>query len=250
MNKYLTNLNKIEFAVTMACTGACIHCQNGDQSGSSGHIDAQIAVKAVREVCKYYKIEKLMTFGGESLLYPDVVCAILRAGADIGIEQRQVITNGFFSKDPDRIAKVAHDLKSSGVNDLLLSVDAFHQRTVPLETVKLFAKCALSEEIPVRLCPSWLVSEEDGNPYNLRTREIIKEFSPMNIPTGSGNIVFPSKNALKYLAKYFGDSAEGSSPYDEDPEDIRTLSFSPNGDVLDGNIYKTDIITILQNYKP
>ena len=40
MNEYLKNLNKIEFAVTTACTGRCRHCQNGEQSGPAEHIDA------------------------------------------------------------------------------------------------------------------------------------------------------------------------------------------------------------------
>ena len=28
MHKYLENLNRIEFVVTMACTGRCIHCSD------------------------------------------------------------------------------------------------------------------------------------------------------------------------------------------------------------------------------
>ncbi len=250
MNEYLRNLNRIEFTVTLACTGRCIHCSEGSHEGCTEHIDAAAAAEAGRKICGVYKITSLMTFCGEPLLYPDTVCAIHRTAAHLGIGKRQVITNGYFSKEWERIEAVARALADSGVNDLLLSVDAFHQETIPLDPVLAFAGCAVSCGIPVRLQPAWLVSPEDGNPYNLRTREILRGFDPLRIPLGSGNVIFPSGNALKYLREYFGENAEPFSPYEEDPEDVRSVSFDPNGDVLGGNIHETDILEILKNYRP
>ena len=250
MNEYLKNLRKIEFSVTMACTGKCRHCQNGDPAPSSERLDGEVAANAVRQVCREYQIRTLMTFGGEPLLFPDVVCAIHRAGFESGIPKRQVITNGFFSKDAERIAEVVRRLAGCGVNDLLLSVDAFHQETIPLDPVLAFAECAVRAGIPIRLSPAWLVGADNPNPYNLRTKEILRAFVPLRIPQGEGNVVFPSGNALKYLGEYFGENADASSPYEEDPRDVRTLSFSANGDVLNGNVYQTDILEILRTYRP
>ena len=250
MNEYLKNLDRIEFVVTLACTGSCRHCQNGDTSGCTGHIDAETAAKAVKEICEHYRIRSLMTFGGEPLLYPDTVCRIQEAAALLEIPVRQVITNGFFSKDPERIEAVVRDLAESGVNDLLLSADAFHQETIPLEPVRYFAECALKEGIPVRLNPVWLVSPEDDNPYNIRTREVLRAFEDLEIPVNAGDTVFPMGNALKYLKEYFGEDVSESSPYDEDPEDVRTVSFLPDGDVLNGNVYETDILEIIRAYRP
>ncbi len=34
-------------------------------------------------------------------------------------------------------------------------------------------------------------------------------------PHGSGNVIFPSGNALKYLSEYFDDNTETLSPYEE-----------------------------------
>ncbi len=250
MNNYLRNLDRIEFTVTMACTGSCIHCSEGDHTGCTGHIDAGTAVASVRKICETYPIKSLMTFGGEPLLYPDVVCAIHRAAAGLGVGKRQLITNGYFPKNRETIEKVALCLAGSGINDLLLSVDAFHQETIPLEPVLCFAECAVRAGLPVRLSPAWLVSTEDRNPYNDRTREILREFDPLRIPLGSGNVVFPCGNALKYLSEYFDENTAGCSPYEDDPEDIRSISFSPNGDVLNGNVYDTDILEIMESYRP
>ena len=116
--------------------------------------------------------------------------------------------------------------------------------------MKNFAESLVSLEVPVRISPAWLVSTDDDNPYNNRTRELIDELSYLGIPTGEGNVIFPRGNALKYLKEYFPEGVSESSPYDDDPRDIRSISFDPNGDVLGGNIYKTDILDIMRDYRP
>ena len=246
-NPYLKNLSKIEFVVTNACTGRCKHCSEGDHAACGERIDPQIAADAVRRVAAVYDIKTVMTFGGEPLLYPDAVYAIMTAAKELNIPKRQVITNGYFSKNADKIREVAKGLAACGVNDLLLSVDAFHQETIPLDVVKQFAAEAKTCGILIRLQPAWLVSATDDNPYNVKTREILASFAELEIPENKGNVIFPEGNARKYLAEYFTVTLP-ENPYAEDPRDVRCLSFSPNGDVLDGNVYKQDVMEIIRNY--
>ena len=248
-NQYLKNLRKIEFVVTYACTGRCKHCSEGDHTSCGERIDPKIAADAVHKIAAEYDIKTVMTFGGEPLLYTDAVYAIMKASKELNIPKRQVITNGYFSKNSERICAVAEGLAACGVNDLLLSVDAFHQETIPLETVKIFAAEAKKCGIPIRLQPAWLVSTTDDNPYNRKTREILDSFADMGISANGGNVIFPEGNALKYLAEYFTDILP-ENPYVEDTRDLRCVSFEPNGDVLGGNIYKNDIIEIIRGYAP
>ncbi len=249
MNKYLKNLNRIEFVVTMACTGKCKHCSQGEHK-SSENIDKVLAANAVHKIAEEYSIESVMTFGGEPLLYHESVCEIHKAAKEINIPQRQLITNGYFSKDFDKIKLVAQRIIESGVNEVLLSVDAFHQETIPLEYVMEFAKAVNVADAKLQVHPAWLVSPDADNPYNNRTREILAEFNQMGIGTSEGNVIFPSGNAFKYLGEYFDLSKEIKNPYDEDPTDIRAICFSANGDILGSNIYKQDIIEILYSYSP
>ncbi|MBQ9807089.1 MAG: radical SAM protein [Clostridia bacterium] len=249
MNPYLKNLNKIEFVVTYACTGRCKHCSEGDHTSCGEHIDPQIAADAVRKIGLEYDIKTVMTFGGEPLLYTDAVYAIMTAAKELNIPKRQVITNGYFSKNADQIREVAVRLAECGVNDLLLSVDAFHQETIPLEIVRAFAAEAKKNGIPIRLQPAWLVSATDDNPYNRKTRQILNSFSDLEIPENDGNVIFPEGNALKYLAEYFTEALP-DNPYLEDPRDVRCVSFSPNGDVLGGNLYESDIMELIKDYAP
>ncbi len=249
MNKHLKNLNRIEFVVTMACTGRCKHCSQGDHK-SLETIDKILAANAVRRIAEEYAIKSVMTFGGEPLLCPETVCEIHKAATEMNIPQRQLITNGYFSKDFDKIKFVAQRIIESGVNEILLSVDAFHQETIPLEYVMEFAKTVNTADVDFKVQPAWLVSPEADNPYNCKTREILAEFNHMGIETNEGNVIFPSGNALKYLSEYFDLNKEIKNPYDEDPTDIRAICFSANGDILGSNIYKQDVIEILSSYSP
>ncbi len=250
MNPYTRNLNRIEFAVTYACTGRCKHCSEGEHKRQGEYIDGEAAAEAVYKTAEKYNMDSLMTFGGEPLLYPDVVCNIHKAGKEAGIPKRQLITNGFFSKENEKIRKVTEQLAWSGVNAVLLSVDAFHQETIPLDTVKVFAQAVKEAGIPVRTHPAWLGDQEQENKYNRKTKEILDVFSRMGIEPSEGNIIFPSGNALTYLKEYFDPSAMPVNPYIEKEDDIRSICIGPDGTVLDGNIYQSDILGILERYEP
>ena len=249
MNKFLRNLSRIEFVVTMACTGRCKHCSQGEHK-SNESIDKDLAADAIRKITQEYDIKSVMTFGGEPLLCGDTVCTIHRVAKEMNIPCRQLITNGYFTKNHDEIKLVAQKIIESGVNEILLSVDAFHQETIPLEYVVEFAKSVNTAGINLKVHPAWLVSAEADNPYNSKTREILSAFNQIGIETGEGNVIFPSGNALKYLSEYFDTSKEFKNPYDEDPADIHAICFSANGDILGSNIYKQDIMEILLSYSP
>ena len=250
MNEYTKNLSRIEFIVTMGCTGRCRHCSEGSHDFGGEHIDGELAAKAVTEVCGYYVIKSLMTFGGEPLLYPETICAIHRAAKAAGIPLREIITNGYFSKDSSRIKEVAKMLADSGVNRVLLSVDAFHQETIPLEPVICFAEAVKDTGVLIELSPAWLKSPHHDNPYNNETRRLLKIFTDKSFGVADGNIIFPQGNAKVLLAEYFDGETDMANPYEDDPRDIHSLCFEPDGSVLGGNICDTDIMDIIRNYKP
>ena len=247
MNKYLKNLDRIEFIVTMACTGKCKHCSQSEHK-ASGCIDKKLSSEAGKKIAAEYSIKSIMTFGGEPLLYPDTVYEIHKAAAEMNIPKRQLITNGYFSKDYSTIETVAQKLADSGVNEILLSVDAFHQEIIPVQYVKAFAQAVKESGISLKLHPAWLQSPDADNVYNRKTREILDGFDGIEI--SDGNVIFPSGNALKYLSEYFDMNKKQKNPYDEDPKDIRAICFSANGDILGSNIYKKSVDKILSDYKP
>lgn len=251
MNKYTKNINRIEFVITNSCTGKCKHCSQGEHvSNEHIHIDTELAVQAVHDICNDYKIDSLMTFGGEPLLYPETVFEIHSAAKECGIKYRELITNGYFSKKIDRIQQVAEMLAKSGTNIIKLSVDSFHQETIPLEIVMQFAKEILKTGVSIQTHPAWLISPNDNNHFNDETKKILAEFNKIGIEASDGNIIFASGNALKYFGEYFNDNKEIKNPYIENKNDIKTITFSANGNVLNGNIYKNKITDIINSYEP
>lgn len=250
MNKYTQNINRLEFIVTWACTGKCRHCSEGEKLTRGGFIDGGAAAQAVRRAAEKYGIQSVMTFGGEPLLNPDAVYLIHAAARDAGIPRRQVITNGYFSREKETIRTAAKRLRECGANDVLLSADAFHQEHIPLEPVVQFARALMEEQVPLRISPAWLVGPEADNPWNERTCEILTVFSDMGIRIGKGNIIFPAGNALKYLAEYFDPEHPAENPYEDDPLNVTAVSVGPDGSALNGNICEEDILDIIERYVP
>ena len=263
-SKYL-NVERIEFIVTHLCSGNCRHCSAAEarKSSSPAHVNEKAAVNAVACLAQYFNITSVMTFGGEPLLYPRITAAIHAAAKKAGIPCRQLITNGMFSKDPKAITATARDLVRAGVNDVLLSVDAFHSETLPREPVTCFAKAmhALAPEC-IRLSPAWVVNREHDDPYNRTTKAILAEYEAMGISSSYGNDIFLSGNAAKYLAEFYPvpgavdlSAPCGSAPYTDPPDRVKTLSITPDGSIWAcafkiGNLLTDSLSDLIANYDP
>jgi hypothetical protein len=109
--------------------------------------------------------------------------------------------------------------------------------------------------------PAWLACEKNDNGYNAETRRLLKIFTDMGIGVNKGNDIFAAGNALKYLSEYFPppDKVDltipcGTASYTSRLDEVESVSINPNGDVIVcspiGNIYRNDIIEIVENYDP
>ena len=263
LSKYM-DIKRIEFIVTFQCGGKCKHCQNGadiNKSGSHRHILSEYAVDAVKKIASAYEVTSVMTFGGEPLYYPRVTAAIHKAATDCGIKTRQILTSGFFTNSAEKSGLVANALADSGVNDLLLSVDSFHQEHIPFEPVYQFAHDIINAKIPgSTLYPAWLVSRQHENPYNAKTKEILEKFSDLAIPVDEyENRIALVGRAAKLLREYYG-KPEINISADEPHKCLELLSVTnisivPNGDVMVcgfviGNIYEEDAMDVIARYNP
>jgi MoaA/NifB/PqqE/SkfB family radical SAM enzyme len=266
MNKYLT-VKRIEFVVTYLCNSKCRHCQLGEEKerrSFPSHIDKDIAVEIVRKVGMKYRPKSVMTFGGEPLLYPGVVYAIHKEATRMRIPVRDVITNGFWSRKVGEIEEIADNLAKSGVTEVSISVDAFHQEFVPLKTVKKAAESLLRAGIAhVSWNPCWVICKDNDSPYNKKTRAILKELeSELPIAESSGNVAQPEGRALFWLKDFLPQKVRipeekcGDMPYTELLNRVKTISVEPDGrvavckDFHIGNAYERDIIDIIENYDP
>ena len=259
------DIKRIEFIVTWQCGGKCKHCQIGDDINKRGlhrYVLPTYAADAIEKISKAYDVTSVMTFGGEPLYYAEATAAIHKAAAMCDIKTRQIITNGYFTNNAERSRFVADALAEAGVNNLLLSVDAFHQEHIPFEPVYQFARDVIDAKIPgFRLLPAWLVDEEYQSTYNTETRKILDKFADLPIEVSRGNNVFLGGSAAKYLRKHYAkaeldlSASCGFAPFSEPLTDISSLSIASSGDVMIcsfviGNIYEEDILDVIARYNP
>lgn len=263
MDSEFIKLDRLEFLITTICNAKCKHCSVSHNKIQQKHINKEVAADLVNRLSQEYDIQSVMTFGGEPLLFPEVVYAIHEQATKVGIPRRQIITNGFWTKDFEKIEYISNRLAEVGVNEILISVDAFHQEHIPLAIVKKVARELLRVSITdIKWSPCWLVSEEDDNPYNKKTRLILEELKELSIECGSGNIVSPQGAALQNLSEYFstkscvieGDC--GDLPYTAPLDSLKGICIDPNGDMvicrdfIIGNIEDSDIVEIIKRYNP
>ena len=227
------------------------------------HVDKKKTVEIVRKVGEAYAPKSIMTFGGEPLLYPEIVYAIHEEAKKVGIPLREVITNGFWSTKTEKIQEIAWNLAKSGVNVVSISVDGFHQEFIPLKTVRNAAASSVEAGIQrVEWNPCWVVSKNHDNKYNRRTKAILQKLRNPHVKESEGNNMQPEGRAISSLAEFLPPRTSvpkgkcGDIPYTEALDSVRTISIEPDGrvaickDFHVGNASETDIIDTLENYDP
>jgi len=263
MNEYLT-VKRIEFAVTYLCNVRCRHCYSIHSEGAfPAHIDKSLALEIVRKVGRKYKPESIMTFGGEPLLFPEIVYVIHKEATSVGIPLREVITNGYWSNNSRRVKEIAKNLAESGVNRIIISVDIFHQEHVPIDIVRKTAEACLQAGMEdITWNPCWVISEDDDNRYNRKTKFILKELEDLPIRNSGGNVMEPEGLALVNLKEFLPPRKKipagkcGDVPYTEPLDSIKCICVEPDGriavcnDFYIGNASKTDIVDLMENYDP
>jgi len=254
----------MEFIVTYLCNGRCRHCyatQHREEFPT--HIDKLLAVEIVKRAGAKYNPESIMTFGGEPLLFPEIVCAVHREAMDVGIPRREIITNGYWSNSARRTMEIARNLADAGVNEIHISVDAFHQEHIPLEIVRNTARACLEVGIgEIHWNPCWVVSEGDDNQYNRETKRILKKLKDLPVRDSEGNIVEPDGSALVNLKEFLPGKQRiptgkcGDMPYTGPLDSVKTICIEPDGKVAVckefyvGNASEIDIIRLMKDYDP
>ncbi len=263
MSKYLI-VNRIEFAVTYLCNGRCRHCYSAKGKDIfPKHINKSQALEVVRKIGKKYSPESIMTFGGESLLFPEIVYSIHKAAMNVGIPYRSIITNAYWSKDAKKIEEIAKNLAEAVVNEIIISVDTFHQKHIPLDIVRKAAEACLQVGIVNIVWGScWVVSKNDDNQYNQKTKFILKELEDLPVRGSEGNVFKPDGLTLVNLKEFLPPKEEipagacGDMPYTYPLNSVKSICIEPDGEIAVcndfyiGNAFETDIIKLIENYNP
>jgi MoaA/NifB/PqqE/SkfB family radical SAM enzyme len=264
MNKYI-NLERLEFIITKKCSGNCKHCSviRSNLEPKNSFENFEKVTLAMKYLLDNFSIKSIMTYGGEPLLFSEITCRIHEIGKKYGVEKRELITNGYFSKNENTIRDGVKKIIESGINEIMLSIDAFHQEKIPIKYVEVFIKNIIALKFEnIKIHPSWVVSKEVDNVYNNRTKELIKYISKYGIKTSNGNNIIPSGLAKKNLKKYYVKEKIdlnmrcGGVKFTNSPLNVKSMRMLPNGNInicrglIIGNIYNKGIEDIVNGYNP
>ncbi len=253
------SIDEVNFLATYHCTGKCAHCPICDKVNKTGmtKVDPLCAREVLESITKLYDVKTVNIYGGEPLLYPETTVAIIKAATDCGVKERNLITNGYFSKNISKLSEVANKIVKAGVTQILLAVDGFHEETIPSDTVANFADAVLDTGFQdIYLHPTWLSSREAKNEANFQTTMILERFADSGLEITDGCTVEPIGNALTNFREFFPRGSYDLDDFGEKFDDIHSITINPDGEVeicggfVIGNIYKDSIEKILASYNP
>ena len=117
------------------CTSRCRHClYNCSPDWPKEYIsaqDAETAFQTIRSLgCRAVHIG-----GGEPLLRPNALSAVLEAAVRSGMHIDYVETNSSWYRDPDSAEELLAGLKQKGLQTLLVSISPFHNEHIPFARV-------------------------------------------------------------------------------------------------------------------
>ncbi len=209
----MKRFQRLEFVLTEKCISRCLHCQGEHSPEKEGVMEVEDGITYLEETTSVTKLDSFMIFGGEPMLYPERTIKLFQKANELSIPEIELITNGFWGKDRNQAQSLATQLKDSGVNEVLISVDAFHLPYIPLDYPRNAALASLAAGIErVRWNVAVLESETALNQFDRQTSEIMRVLAPLDLEINV-NKVWPQGRARRNLSEFFPkQSLEGRCP--------------------------------------
>ena len=118
-DSYNRPVSNIRVSLTPKCNLSCIYCHKEGEKSPKEQLSAEDIAEILRVAAKF-EIRSVKFTGGEPLLRPDLVSIVQSVPA--GMES-SLTTNGTL------LADLAHDLKSSGLRRVNVSIDSLNPET-------------------------------------------------------------------------------------------------------------------------
>jgi hypothetical protein len=135
------------------CTSRCRHClYNCGPDWPKEYITAD-AAEINFQTIRSLGCDAVHIGGGEPLLRPDALMAVLDAAALTGMRIDYVETNSSWYRDSDSTAEVLARLKKHGLHTLLISISPFHNEHIPFG--KVTGVMTAARQTGIRLFP-WI----------------------------------------------------------------------------------------------
>jgi hypothetical protein len=252
-------LERLEFTLTTKCNSQCLHCQANASPSMSDVMRVSDAHSYLEEAVSVSELESFMVFGGEPMLYPERVVAIVRRAKRLGLPSIEMLTNGVWGKNYDSAEKLALGLEKAGLDTVGVSVDAFHLSHIPLEFPRNAAMALVKAGVQDVSWNVTVVESMDAmNEFDVKTAEILKILEPVGIEAHIHKTM-PVGRTLHSLRGYFRSTPlDGSCPGESLIGNVlsspKSICVEPSGEVdicwhlAIGNAKQAPLSQILGDY--
>jgi molybdenum cofactor biosynthesis enzyme MoaA len=249
-------IKRLEFLLTETCNSECLHCQGEHSPDKQGVMEIEDGLNYLEETTSVTKLDSFMIFGGESMLYPQRAITLFQKAKALGIPKIELITNGSWGSDKRQFQELAIELKNAGVNEVSISVDAFHIQHIPLRFPRTAGLASLAAGIKLVVWNVTIVEDKNAkNQFDQETKKILRTLEPTGIEAHF-NKIFPQGRARTSLRQFFPkQNLEGSCPQAEialiNPN---CITMDPRGwastcwSLSIGNAKKTPLSALITNY--
>jgi hypothetical protein len=253
----------LDLILTYQCTSRCAHCcyragPDGGETMTLAEVERYLAGVANQP------IEWILLFGGEPFLVYD----LLRASVALAAQRASVLvfTNGSWATDPGTARQLLGRLQEAGLDQIMFSVDAFHQEHVSLERIAVGIEAAQSLGYgTIEIDNRCLGEPHTENVFNRRTRDLMKRLSGLcdladvQHYQGPSRLVGRAADELsRYVAPQTGSLEECVVPgwLGDDIREPTTVEIHPGGwvnlcaGIALGNANQRPLHEILAQYDP
>ena len=226
----------MEVTLTTKCNSECVYCQAEASPFKNEVMNVEDAHNYLTETCAASKLESFMVFGGEPMLFPSRAISIFEKARQLNIPKIDMLTNGIWGKNKRKAEELAIKLKASGLNNLGISVDAFHLQFIPLDYPRNAALASVTAGIEqVTWNVAVVESLNSTNEYDKKTAEILRILKPTGIDAHIHTII-PVGRATSNLQQYLKkESLQGVCTGDPILENAlmnpECITIEPSGEV-------------------
>ncbi len=178
MNELSARTLSLGLHVTDRCNARCLHCAYNCGPDVEGKMKLADATRYVKEAVAL-DVQLVCISGGEPMMYPRLVEAITSECGRLAVPEVWLFTNGFWANNAPVARETIENLKSQGLKKLLLSVDAFHQEYIPLESIRNAIEASIEVDLEVGIDARFVGDPDDKNEHNEATRSYLNSLGSL-----------------------------------------------------------------------
>lgn len=168
LDEQVMEITSLGLHITDRCNAKCLHCAFYCGPEVEGYMGLE---EAKRYIADAYALdaEIICITGGEPMLYPILVKKVIAECSRLSFSQIWLFTNGFWAHSRSKASATVAGLRKLGLTKMFFSIDFFHQRYIPIKSVKNAIEASLESGLKVSIDARFIGEPYEQNEFNSAT---------------------------------------------------------------------------------